>query len=113
MAENSDEIKRREKAALEAIRQAYGTEVDEHGATLFVSHHLTEINSNYWETHLGTQTPEPIRVLDIIELRSHWGDDEDGGIEVFEFTLPGSITDYVISVCFDETGVVGEISMES
>ena len=48
MAENSDEIKRREKAALEAIRQAYGTEVDEHGATLFVSHHLTEINSNYW-----------------------------------------------------------------
>jgi len=46
-------------------------------------------------------------------LRSHWGDDDDNGLEVFDFTLPDDVTDYVISVRFDANGEVEEISMES
>lgn len=46
-------------------------------------------------------------------LRSHWGDEDDDGIDTFDFTLPEDITDYVISVRFDEEGQVEEITMES
>jgi hypothetical protein len=34
-------------------------------------------------------------------------------MEFFDFTLPGKVTDYVISVHFDAAGKVHEISMES
>lgn len=106
-----NEIDKREKAAIAAIRAAFGTEEDEYGATLFVEHHLDEIESEYWQKHLGTPKPEPINVLGILELRDHWGGDDE--IETFDFTLPEDVTDYVISVRFDESGQVEEISMES
>ena len=106
-----NEIGKREKAAIAAIRSAFGTEDDESGATLFVEHHLEEIEGEYWQKYLGTAKPEPISVLDILLLRSHWGGDDD--IETFDFTLPENVTDYVISVRFDESGQVEDISMES
>jgi hypothetical protein len=105
------EIEKREKAAIAAIRSAFGTEDDESGATLFVEHHLEEVDGDYWKAHLGSTKPEPIKVLDILVLRSHWGGDDD--IESFDFTLPENVTDYVISVRFDESGQVEDISMES
>src|SRR5207248_362401 len=78
--------KRREDAARAAIKRAFGTADDEFGATLFVSHHLEELDSSYWKKHLSTEAPDPRRVLELLELRSHWdGDDE---IDVFDFTLP-------------------------
>ena len=105
------EIEKREKAAIAAIRRAFGTEDDADGATLFVEHHLEEIEGEYWQKHLGTPKPEPIKVLGILVLRSHWGGEDD--IEIFDFTLPENVTDYVISVRFDESGQVADISMES
>lgn len=99
--------------ALTAIRKDFATDGDEDGATLFVSHHLCEIEQGYWQKHLNTARPEPTRVLDILELRSHWGDEEEDGIDTFDFSLPGDITNYVISVRFDETGSVAEVTMES
>lgn len=108
-----NEIERREKVALAAIRDAFGTEVDEYGATLFVSHHLDELGASYWQSTLGTASPEPERILGLLELKSHWGDEDDNGIDVFDFTLPGKITNYVISVRFDESGGIEDISMES
>lgn len=112
MSASRDEIERRQKAALAAIKRAFGAKEDECGATLFVSHHLNEIEDSYWQKHLGTANPAPSRVLEILELRSHWGEEEDG-IDTFDFTLPGGVTDYVISVRFDETGSVEDITMES
>jgi len=106
-----NEIEKREKAAVAAIRSALGTEDDESGATLFVEHHLEEIEGEYWQKHVSTPTPEPLKVLDILVLRSHWGGNDD--IETFDFTLPENVTDYVISVRFDESGQVEDISMES
>ena len=44
-------------------------------------------------------------------IRDSFEDDED--IDMFDFTLPGDVTDYVICVSFDEHGKVEEISMES
>jgi hypothetical protein len=52
MPANPAEIKRREAAARAAIKQLFVTSEDEHGATLFVSHHLEELDSSYWRKHL-------------------------------------------------------------
>ena len=105
------EIKRREAAARAAIKSAFGTSDDEHGATLFVSHHLEELDSSYWRKHLSTETPEPRLVLDLLELRSHWGGDDE--MENFDFTLPEDVSNYVITARFDDAGDVCEITMES
>jgi hypothetical protein len=50
-------------------------------------------------------------VLDILELHAHWGEPDE--MEYLDFTLPGKVTDYVISVHFDDKGKIVEISMES
>ncbi|MEN9866543.1 MAG: hypothetical protein RL748_2133 [Pseudomonadota bacterium] len=113
MSKRKAEILKREKSALAAIRAAFGTADDEFGATMFVSHHLEEIEADYWKTHLGTEKPEPIRVLDILVLLSHLSDEDEDGIDVFDFTLPDDITNYVLSVHFDDNGEVDDISMES
>jgi hypothetical protein len=107
------EIKRREQAALAAIQSVFGTQADEYGVTLFVSHHLEEIESAYWQEHLGSDRPEARSVLGLLQLRSHWGDEGEEGIDVFDFSLPGDVTNYVISVRFDETARVETITMES
>jgi hypothetical protein len=111
MPATPEEIQRREAAARAAIKEAFGTPDDEWGATVFVSHHLEEIDSNYWLKHLSTETPEPRRVLDLLVLSSHWGGDDE--IEHFDFTLPEDATQYVIAVEFNESGTVSNIVMES
>ena len=108
-----DEIERRKTVALSAIRRAFDTEPDEFGVTLFVSHHLREIGASYWQKHLKADDPDPRHVLDMLVLQSHWGEEDEDGVDTFDFTLPGEITDYVISVHFDEAGNVDDISMES
>lgn len=109
---SEDEVLRREAMARAAIKQSLGTAEAEASADLFASYHLEELEEEYWQKHLGTRIPEPIRIFDILELRSHWGDGDDNGLDVFDFTLPGDVTDYVISVRFDETGDIEDISME-
>lgn len=106
-------IEKRKKIALSAIRKAFGTEEDEEGATLFVEHHLEEIGGDYWKKHLGTEKPEPERVLELLQLVSPTEDDGDDELDLFDFTLPEGVTDYLLSVCFDEDGEISEITMES
>jgi len=111
MSAMKNEIQKRETAARAAIVKAFETENDEFGVTLFVTHHLKELDFNYWEKFLSVASPEPERVLGLLQLRSHWGGVEE--IDTFDFTLPGNVTDYVISVKFDKFGEVSEIAMES
>lgn len=108
MALNDKEIEERKMIALKAIKAAYGTEEDECGGTLFVEHHLEEIEEEYWINTFGSATPTPDEILTKLVLQSHWDDDC-----VFDFTLPHKITDYLISVRFDEDGKIEDISMES
>jgi len=106
-----EEIKKREQIARQAIYKAFGTEEDEFGGTLFVTHHLEEIEKEYWVKHIGTEIIEPEKILGLLVLKSHWGGEKD--IDIFDFTLPEDITDYVVSVQFDEKGEVSNIVMES
>ena len=108
MALNENEILKRKEVALAAIKSVLGTEADEYGATEFVNHHLVELEAEYWVKHLGPEKPMPKSVLGLLELRSQCNE----GC-VFDFTLPEKVTDYVISVRFNENNEVEEITMES
>lgn len=107
------ELGRREKVALEAIKRSLGSEAGEFGADLFATHHLEELDRSYWQTHLNTDVPEPADVLGLLCLQSHWSDDDEDGIDTLDFGLPGDVSNYLLSVRFDESGGIDEIAMES
>jgi hypothetical protein len=113
MKRNSKEVERRTAVALAAIKRLMDDGEGESSVTLFISHHLEELDAVYWKKHAGTPRPSPKKALDLLELRSHWGEDDEDGVDTFDFTLPGDVTDYVISVSFNEVGEVEGISMES
>jgi hypothetical protein len=99
----------RQQLALQAIKQAFGTEAGEDNVNLFVEHHLEELPQSYWQQHLDSG-PEPASIINLLQLRSSWGEED---IEYFDFTLPDEVTDYVVSVHFDGTGSIDGFSMES
>lgn len=97
-----------EQKALEGIKQSSVTEQGEYGIDEFVSHHLDELPESYWENKAGTSKPTKEQVVGLLVLRSKWEAEE-----VYDFTLPDDVTDYVVSVSFDEDGSIEDISMES
>ena len=101
---------KRKKQAMAAIKKALGTEEGEESVDLFISHHLEELPPSYWKKRCGTSSPKPKAVLALLKFHSSWG---EGDVENFDFSLPGDVSDYVISVHFDEEGAIDEISMES
>lgn len=111
MTDHTAELARRETAARQAIKNGFDMEDEDSGVAMFVAFHLEELPPEYWQEQMGTSRPDPGAVLDILELRGYSGEDDD--MEYFDFTLPGKVTDYVISVRFDDKGKVDEISMES
>jgi hypothetical protein len=100
----------RQKLALDMIRQVFSTESGKMNINLFIEHHIAEVPPAYWEQHLGTATPGPKAVIGLLEFQSSWGEED---LEYFDFTLPGEITNYVVSVHFNSAGEVDEISLES
>ena len=103
-------IQERIVLALEAIQSAFGTEAGVDSVDLFVEHHSEELPNTYWVEHLSLENPTPSKILSLLVLRDSWG---EGDIENFDFTLPGDVTDYVVSVHFDAAGKIDGISMES
>src|SRR4051812_18748444 len=102
-------MKRREVSARVAIKREFDRDTEELTARLFVSHHLAELDSSYWKHHFSAKRPSPSAILDALVLHAHWGGDDK--IKVFDFTLPGQVTDYRLSVRFDEDGHTAEVSM--
>jgi len=111
MSKSDKEIARRTTAAIAAIRKSLGEE--DSAVSMFASHHVEELDAAYWKKHAKAAKPSVKQVVDLLELRSHWGDDDEDGIDTFDFTLPGDVTNYVVSVRFDEDGEVEDVSMES
>jgi hypothetical protein len=111
MTDHDKEPARRESAARQAIKADFDMENEDSAVAMFVAFHLEELAGGYWQQHMGTARPDPSAVPDILVLREHWGEDDE--LEFFDFTLPGGVTDYVISVHFDRAGKVDDISMES
>jgi hypothetical protein len=111
MSDHDKEPARRESAARQAIKADFDMENEDSAVAMFVAFHLEELDGAYWQQHMGTARPDPSAVPDILVLREHWGEDDE--LEFFDFTLPGGVTDYVISVHFSQAGKVDDISMES
>jgi Protein of unknown function (DUF2004) len=100
----------REKIARDAIKRAFGTDEGRDNIGLFIEHHLAELPMSYWRQYLPTASPEPYEIINLLQFRSSWG---EADIEYFDFTLPDDVTDYVISIHFNDAGVIDTISMES
>lgn len=94
--------------AFEGIKNSSGTEKGEYGIDEFVSHHIDELPRNYWKKHLGTEVPSSDQVIGLLVLLLKWDDEE-----VYDFTLPEDVTNYVVSVSFDEDDNIENIEMES
>lgn len=101
-----------EAAARAKIRSLYGTPDDEFGPTLFVSHHLEELDDDYWVREFGSPSPDAPAILDALVLVNAGSSEENGIIDVYDFSLPKNVTDYVLSVHFED-GEVCEVVMES
>ena len=117
MPANSQEISRRERTARAHIDAVYGTPEDEFGVTLFVSHHLSELDASYWIKHTGTSKPDARKVLRLLEVcfdaEEEDLEEEEEPLDTLDFTLPEGATNYVICVEFDDSGDVARVSMES
>jgi hypothetical protein len=119
MNADSSELERRTVVALAAIKRALEDDEDS-PVVLFASHHIAELGEAYWMKHVGTPRPSAKQVVTLLALSSHWNDEEDEGadeedegVEVLDFTLPDDVTNYLLSVRFDDSGEVASIEMES
>jgi hypothetical protein len=99
--------------SLTAIRSQFGTSEGEDGVNLFVKHHSEEIGRDYYLRHLGSATPEPVRVLDLLVFQLLWEPESEDSLDTLDFSLPEEITNYVIAVSFDEKAQVITISIDS
>jgi len=102
----------RETVARAKLLELLGTNAGEFGPTLFVSHHKEELGSEYWISAFGEPDPKPEAIIKGLVLVDSWDSEEDGNIDTLDFSLPGEVTDYLLSVRFSGEEVV-DVSMES
>ena len=98
--------------AIATIRE-YGCDSTKYPSIrLFVEHHLTELDADYWVANTGSGTPSHVDVLNALVADTTWVDLDDDGSTV-DCTLPGGVTNYLLSVRFDRSGHCRSIEMES
>ncbi len=100
------------QVALSEIRSLLGVPAGEDSVSLFIDHHLEELEPEYFVETYGTASPEASQIIDSLVFVDAWSSEDDGNIDVFDFSLPGNVTNYLISVRFSGDKVE-EISMES
>lgn len=101
------------KAALAKIQLLHGTPEGEYGPTLFVSHHLEEIDKADWMKILQVETPTSEQILNALILIDAWSSSDDDTIDTYDFSLPDNLTHYLLSASFSADGKSLEVSMES
>ncbi len=105
-----DNLKLRQKRASEELKKIFNTEKGVDNINVFIEHHKKEISTDYWKEHLKTSNPTSLEILNYIEFKTAWGEND---IEYLDFTLPDDVTQYVLSVHFNTDGDIDYISMES
>jgi len=99
--------------AKKKILEAYNHEDGEFSSTLFVQHHLEEIDREYWSKHFGSEKPSPKSILQGLVLVDCWDSEDDDNIDTYDFSLPEGATHYMLSVRFDEHDSITDFNMES
>lgn len=106
---NQAEFESRRRKAIAALHAVLGTPAGDGNVNLFVDHHLDDLPADWWRQRLGAARPEPLAVLGLLECKASWSDDD---LQVFDFTLPGGVAGYVVSVRFGADGAVERLAME-
>lgn len=101
--------------AKNAIRDDY-QRGDEYAVRLYVSHHLEQLGVEGLARCFGIDDPKTVDPETFLsKLHLHrlglYPDDEDQ-LAILDYTIDGSLTDYVIAVGFDSQGKVGSVEME-
>ncbi len=109
-ADISDE---REAIAREKIKALYGVSGGEYGPTLFVQHHLNQIEAAYWLRIMGVEQPRAEQILNALVLVDSWSSEGDNVANTLDFGLPGNVSNYLLSVRFSDDDQVIDVSMES
>ena len=73
-------IEAKQKIAREKIISIHGTPEGEYGPTLFVSHHLEDMETSYWLDQFKNERPDAKQILDSLILVASWSSQEDGAI---------------------------------
>ena len=103
---------KREAVARAKLLELLDSAEGEFGPTLFVSHHKEELDTEYWKGAFGEVDPKPEAIIEGLVFVDSWDSEDDGNIDVYDFSLPGEVSNYLLSVRFagDE---VSDVSMES
>ncbi len=110
---DADILDQRQAAARQAIKSFYGEPKGEYGPTLFVSHHLKEIEPAYWLRTIGVSRPTPEQLLDALVLVDFWASGGGQSVNTFDLSLPETVSNYLLSVRFGDDGEIQDVSMES
>jgi hypothetical protein len=109
----------RDIARFDALaRAALAADVADDGpVTLYIEHHLSTLSPEALDSAFGTKKPAEIsrtRFLGGMFLhRVGLYPESRAALAVFDFTLSGGVTDYVLCVSFDADGAVTSVDMES
>jgi len=98
--------------ALDKIRSVRGTEEGEYSTDLFVSLHLEELDEQVLRSMLGGEIPTSQNLLDALVFVGAWSSKDDGAVDVYDFSLPDDVSQYLLSVRF-EGDVPISVAMES
>ena len=96
--------------AVNAIRQHGHESVDYPAIKQYIEHHLDELDDAYWLSHTDTDNPSSDDVLEIMVADTTWSDNGD---TIVDCTLPGGVTNYLLSVRLNASGQCTGIEMES
>jgi hypothetical protein len=90
---------------------------DDGAVTLYIDHHLSVLPPDALSAALGTTNPAAISRTQFLERMFLRGiglyPDSPRSLAVFDYTLEGRVTDYVLCVSFDAAGAVTSVEMES
>lgn len=109
---NKSEIERNIVIALEKIKAVFDTPEGEESTTLFVSHHLNEIEPAQWQAAVGNKNPNPDQILASLIPIDQWSSNDDEIIDTFDFSLPNDLTNYLLTVRVVD-GTASDVAMES
>jgi hypothetical protein len=111
-----DDPARFDEIAREALRVEF-TEKPEGTVATYLSHHAEELDEKDLRRIFNTADPDEVTIdhlLDALYLkRIGLYPDSDDYVAVFDFTIDGEATDYLLAVEFDEEGDVFGVSMDS
>lgn len=102
-----------EQVSLAKIKSLLGAAAGLTNTNLFADHHLAELEEAELKAVTKQESPTQHGIIECLILRDAWASDGENRVDIFDFTLPNDLTDYVISVKFDENDEVSEVSMES